>query len=133
MFKLTLVTPEKKIETDLEVDEIVVPGFRGQLDILPGHAPLVTTLSSGLVRYKPKGSSEFQAAVTSWGYCEVFPNGVYILAETAETKEEVDRERAEESLKKSLQLLESKDLPVDEVEKYQRKIKRARARLELVD
>ncbi len=39
MFTLNVVTPEKKIVTDLEIDEVIVPGYKGELDILPGHAP----------------------------------------------------------------------------------------------
>ena len=54
MFTLNLVTPEKKLVTDLEVEEVIVPGFKGQLDILPGHAPLMTTLGTGVLRYRAR-------------------------------------------------------------------------------
>ncbi len=91
---LTLVTPEKKLLTDVEVEEVFVPGFRGELNILPGHAPLMTTLSTGVMRYRLKGSTELKSVVVSWGYCEVNPNGVLILAETAERAEEIDQDRA---------------------------------------
>ena len=50
MFSLTLVTPEKKLLTDVEIEEIIVPAFRGELNILPGHAPLMSTLGIGLLR-----------------------------------------------------------------------------------
>lgn len=133
MFKLSVVTPEKKVLVDTEVDEVVVPAFSGELTLLPGHAPLMTTLGVGKLRYKISGSSQADPLVISWGYCEVFPNGVTILAETAETKEEIDRERAEIALKKSKEKLVEASLQPDQIVKFQRKMARARARLELLD
>jgi F-type H+-transporting ATPase subunit epsilon len=131
MFKMTLVTPEKRIATDLDVEEVVVPAYRGHLDILPGHAPLMTTLDTGVLKYREAGKSEFQSAVISWGYCEVNPLGVNILAETAEAPESIDKARAEKALKLSKEQLTSSDLSLEEIAKYQRKLKRAHARLEV--
>jgi F-type H+-transporting ATPase subunit epsilon len=131
MFTLSVLTPEKRLLSEQEIDEVVVPGFLGQLDILPGHAPLLTTLSTGIMRYRLKGESNFYSVVVSWGYMEVNPLGVVILAETAETESEVDRSRAETSLREStLRLTNSSP---EEMEKYQRKIERAQARLELLN
>lgn len=131
MFTLTLVTPEKKLLTDVEIEEIIVPAFRGELNILPGHAPLMSTLGIGLLRYRIKGSNKFESAAISWGYCEVNPQGVNILAETAETQEEVDFDRVRLSLKASESKIKSGHLTENEIIKFQRKIKRARTRLQL--
>jgi F-type H+-transporting ATPase subunit epsilon len=128
-FKLNLVTPEKRIVTDGEIDEVVVPGYRGQLDILPGHAPLITTLSEGLLKYKLKGSSKFENVVVSWGYCEVHADGVSVLAETAESLAEIDRARAEQAMKDAEARLMDPILQPDQIESLQRKLRRARARL----
>ena len=130
---LSLVTAEKKILQDVEVDEVIVPGFKGELDILPGHAPLMTTLTAGIVRWKAAGSQTFESAAVGWGYCEVSPKGVVILAETAETKEEVDKERALSTYKKTEKLLNDPSLAADEIDKLQRKMKRSQARLELLN
>ena len=92
MFLLNLVTPEKRLVTELEVEEVRVPGYRGHLDILPGHSPLMTTLSTGVLKYRAKGSDKLETVVVSWGYCEVNPFGVTVLAETAESLAEIDRE-----------------------------------------
>lgn len=129
-FTLNLVTPEKKLVTDLEIDEVLVPGYRGQLDILPGHAPLMTTLLTGLLKYRTKGASAFETVVVSWGYCEVHPEGVVVLAEIAESLEEIDRARAEEQLKSAKQMLLDPLLESDQIEMFQRKLERAQARLE---
>lgn len=131
MFTLTLVTPEKKIETDIEIDELLVPGYRGELNILPGHAPLMTTLKVGELKYKPKGENDFKSVVLSWGYCQVFPGGINILADTAEVIDEIDLDRAQEALKKSQERLKMAGLPVEEVIKLQRKELRAKTRLEM--
>ena len=129
MFILNLVTPEKKLVTDLEIDEVIVPGFKGQLDILPGHAPLMTTLSTGVLKYRAKGSTAFEAVVVSWGYCEVHPEGVIVLAQVAESLEEIDRTRAEAALKNAHTKLGDPLLEADQVEMMQRKVERNEARL----
>lgn len=131
MLKLTLVTPMKKLTVDLAVDEIYVPGYRGELNILEGHSPLVTTLSTGVLRYRESGSAEYKSAALSWGYLEVFNNSVTILAETAEFPEEIDIARAEEALKKAEQALMSDDSNPFTFEKYHLKIDRAATRLAL--
>lgn len=130
MFTLNLVTPEKKMVTDLEIDEVIVPGFKGQLDILPGHAPLMTTLGTGVVKYRAKGQTTFETFLVSWGYCEVHPDGVIVLAEVAESLAEIDRARAEANLRKAQAALVDPLLEADQMEMMQRKVARNQARLE---
>jgi F-type H+-transporting ATPase subunit epsilon len=130
MFQLNLVTPEKKLVTDLEVDEVIVPGFKGQLDILPGHAPLMTTLGTGVLKYRAKGSSTYEVTAVSWGYCHVSTEGVTVLAETAESVAEINRERAEAALKKASQQLLEPMLQADQMAHLQHTVARAQARLE---
>ncbi len=127
---LSVVTPEKRMVLDEEIDELIVPGEAGQLDILPGHAPLVTTLQVGTLRYRLKGTTAFEDILISWGYCEVNPQGILILAETAETKEQIDIDRAEQSFKRSQERLLEPDLEPDQIKKYRRKMDRARARMD---
>lgn len=130
MFTLNLVTPEKRLVTDLEIEEVLVPAYRGQLDILPGHAPLMTTLATGVLKYRAKGSTQFETAVVSWGYLEVNPEGVVVLAEIAESLAEIDRERALETLKTGKQMLLDPLLEADQIEVWHQKLERAQARLE---
>lgn len=130
MFVLNLVTPEKKVLTDTEIEEVIVPAYKGQLDILPGHAPLMSTLSTGVLKYRLKGSTTFEKVVVSWGYLEVNQHGVTVLAETAESLEEIDRARSEAALKKAQTQLMEPILEADQVQKLQNKIARAQARLE---
>jgi F-type H+-transporting ATPase subunit epsilon len=131
MLKLNLVTPQKKLVTDFEVDEVFVPAYRGELNILPGHAALVTTLSTGILRYRPKGASSLKHAAISWGYCEVYNDEVTILAETAETPEEIDLDRARTALDRANQGLTAREATPEEIEKLQNKLDRSVTRLEV--
>src|SRR5689334_4420478 len=88
---LTIVTPERSVVHE-QVDEVQVPGAEGYLGILPGHAPLFSELKIGEVGYR-KGETWFFLSV-AWGFVEVLPNQVRMLAETAERAHEIDIERA---------------------------------------
>jgi F-type H+-transporting ATPase subunit epsilon len=88
---LIIVTPEKSVVHE-QVDEIQVPGAEGYLGILPGHAPLFSELKIGEVGYR-KNETWFFLSV-AWGFVEVLPNQVRLLAETAERAHEIDLERA---------------------------------------
>jgi F-type H+-transporting ATPase subunit epsilon len=92
--KLTLeiVTPERRVLTET-VDEVVLPGKLGYLGVLPGHAPLLTSLEVGELMYR-KGAERHYLAI-AWGFAEILPNKVIILAETAERAEEIDLDRAQ--------------------------------------
>ncbi len=94
-FKLSVVSPERLVLSE-EVEEAQVPGKNGCLGILPGHAPMMTELDIGELSYR-QGDRTGYLAVT-WGYCEVLSNQVIVLAERAERAEEVDRERAQDSM-----------------------------------
>ena len=130
MFTLNLVTPEKRVVTDVEIDEVIVPGERGQLDILPGHAPLVTTLQTGIMKYRLRGETELHTAVVSWGYCEIHPLGVTVLADLAESVEEIDRAQATAHFETVQQTLLDPLLEADQIEMWQRKLEHAQARLD---
>src|SRR5262245_10401403 len=89
--ELTIVTPEKAVVHE-QVDELQIPGAEGYLGILPGHAPLFSEMKIGEVGYR-KGDNWFFLSV-AWGFVEVLPNHVRILAETAERAQEIDIDRA---------------------------------------
>lgn len=97
----TFVTPEKKFLVGQEVEELVVPGVAGELNVLPGHAPLVSLLDTGILKWKNKGSSQFNQAVVSRGYCHISAGEVLVLAELAESAEDIDVVAAKANLKKS--------------------------------
>jgi F-type H+-transporting ATPase subunit epsilon len=130
MFTLTLVTPEKKLVAGQEIEELFVPGFRGELNILPGHAPLLTTLGTGVLKYRIKGEVQFHLVAVSEGYCQVNPKGVNVLAETAERPEELDVARAVDAEKDAEKSLQSPSLDPKAIAEAQAKLARARTRRE---
>lgn len=89
--KLDIVTPDRLVLSE-SVDEIQIPGQEGYLGVLPGHAPLITELKIGEVSYRQETQVTYLAV--AWGYAEVLPDKVTILAETAERAEEIDVQRA---------------------------------------
>ena len=123
------MTPTRQLVEGEDVEEVFVPAHRGELNILPDHAPMVTTLQPGVLKYRPAGGSELVTMVITWGYCEVHPEGVTILAETAETSEEIDRAAAEAALEEGQEKLLG-TLTEDEFEEYERQVQRARVRVE---
>lgn len=98
MFKLNVLTPERKAVFDQEITEVSVPAHSGEMTILAGHAPLVTTLGTGILKYKVKNQDRTFKALISWGYCEVSPEAVNVLAEFMQTPEEVSLEAAQTEL-----------------------------------
>ena len=91
-FKLEIVTPDKLVVAD-SAEELQLPGKGGYLGILPGHAPLITELDVGELSYRRDGRTVHLAI--AWGFAEVLPDQVTILAETAERAEEIDAARAQ--------------------------------------
>ena len=130
MFKLTLVTPEKRLVIDQEIDEVTVPAFRGELNILPGHAPLITTLETGVLKYKLKGQAEQKMAI-SWGYCQVSPLGVNILAEYAAAATDLQIEDLKRALAAAELRLSTESLNEEQWADTQREVAKARTGMEI--
>lgn len=133
MFKLTVVTPEKKLVVNQEILEVTVPAFKGTLNILPGHALLITTLETGILRWKIKGIDKTFKAVVSWGYCEIHPQGVDILAEIIDLPEEINVEDRKKWITQAEKTLSSVSLDDENFELQRREIARARAGIELLE
>ena len=109
-FQLEIVTPAKLVVKD-EAEEAQIPGLSGYLGILPGHAPLITELGVGVITYKASGATHTLSV--AWGFAEVLPDKVTILAEAAERPQEIDVERAQKSKDRAEERLKSNDPQVD--------------------
>ena len=126
-FQLEIVTPEKMVVRDV-AEEMQIPGKGGYLGILPGHAPLITELAVGEITYR-KDNAVHRLAV-AWGFAEVLPDKVTILAETAERADEIDARRAQEAKQRA----ESRLAACNTEEEFKRAagdLKRADTRLEV--
>jgi F-type H+-transporting ATPase subunit epsilon len=128
-FKLEIVTPEKKV-VDTAAEEIQIPGKNGYLGVLPGHAPLITELAVGEITFR--AGAEEQRLAVAWGFAEVLPDKVTILAETAERPSEIDVERARKAKERAEQRLTSGDTNVD-VERSLDALHKAETRLEVAE
>jgi len=89
---IEIVTPERKV-FDGEANLIIARAAEGDLGIMAGHVPLVTTLKVGKIRLQ--GDQGEQVIAISGGFLEVKPEGVSVLAESAELPEEIDVDRAQ--------------------------------------
>ena len=107
---LEVVTPDRRIVSEM-VDEMVLPGSEGYLGVRPGHAPLLSALGIGELMYR-RGSVR-RYLVLAWGFAEVLPDRVSVLAEIAERSEEIDRERATRARERALGRLKGGDGEVD--------------------
>lgn len=130
-FQLRLLTPERGF-FEGPVEAVIVPGETGQLGVLAGHTKLITTLVPGVVRYVVAGQTSRVAV--SGGFAEVSPSGVTILADSAESPQEIDRERAERSRKEALQALSKRaELDEKEISRLEARLARAVNRLQVAD
>ena len=111
---LEVVTPFRTVLNE-DVNSVTLPGIEGEMGILPEHVPLLTTLDAGIMSYV-NGKGKTQAIAVHWGYAQVDGNNVRVLAELAETADEIDLPRAQEAEKKAKELLQSGDPTASEWE-----------------
>jgi F-type H+-transporting ATPase subunit epsilon len=129
MIKLEIVTPEKKV-FDETVDSVTVPTSTGEVGILPNHAPLISSLKSGILAYSNKGASE--KFIVSGGFVEVSTNKVSVLTDVAERADEIDVEAARAERDAAQQVLgASFSGSQEEFEVEKERLERAQARLSL--
>ena len=96
--KLEIVTPYGLILSE-DVDEVSCTGSEGDFGVLPGHVPFFTTLKIGMLLYKKGNSTKY--VFVNWGYAEVGPEKVMVLADSAEKSEDIDVERAKVAMKRA--------------------------------
>ena len=128
-FEFEIVTPEKLVVRDV-AEEMQIPGKNGYLGILPGHAPLITELAVGQISYRKGGTTHYLSV--AWGFAEVLPDKVTILAETAERSDEIDVKRAEQAKQRAEEFLKSTDATTN-FARAQVSLKRAETRIEVAN
>ncbi len=126
-FAIKIVTPERLV-VEATAEEMQIPGQKGYLGILPGHAPLITELAVGAITYR-SGSITERVSV-AWGFAEILPDKVTILAETAERAEAIDVDRAERAKQRAEERLSKPETSLD-VERCQVALQRAETRLKV--
>ena len=105
-----LVTPDRSIVHE-SVDEVQIPGSQGYLGVLPGHTPLLTTLQVGELWFR-RGAERSLVSV-AFGFAEILPDRVTVLAQIAERAEHIDVERAEAARRRARERLGGSATNVD--------------------
>lgn len=131
--QLEVVTPEKAVLSDI-VDDVVLPGVMGQMDILPGHLPLLSLLDVGQMEVRKGGQTRY--FLISQGYVEVADDKVTVLTELCEGVTDIDVDQARASLAKlEAELTELEDVSQreevtpDVFEKHRLALKKQRERI----
>lgn len=125
--KVDIVTPEKMLFSG-EVDMVTLPGANGQMGVLRGHAPLLSTLDIGEIVLHRREGNEYIAV--SGGVVEVRPDKVTILADVAESSEEIDEQRAQAALERARKLL-AESPPPQRVPEIMASLRRSSLRLKV--
>lgn len=125
--KLEVVTPDRKVVSE-EVEMVVAPAAEGYLGILANHAPLITSLQIGTLKYTAGGQE--QKLAISGGFLEVKDNRAVVLAEAAERPEEIDVQRALAAKERAERRLAERNADIDLV-RAEVALKRALNRLKV--
>jgi F-type H+-transporting ATPase subunit epsilon len=102
--RLEVVTPSRRV-LESRASEIRIPGVLGELGVLPGHTPLLTSLGTGEVTWVDGNTTG--RLVVQGGFAEVQPDAVTVLAAIAETVEDVDVEAARAALAEAQEALKT--------------------------
>ncbi|HWG48203.1 MAG TPA: F0F1 ATP synthase subunit epsilon [Candidatus Acidoferrales bacterium] len=124
--QVEVVTPERLVVND-KAEYIEIPASTGYIGVFPGHAPLITELAVGEITYK--SGAETKRLAVAWGFAEVLPQKVTILAETAERAEEIDVARAQAAKQRAEEALRAAG--IDGSSEAHAALQRANARLEV--
>jgi F-type H+-transporting ATPase subunit epsilon len=126
--QLEVVTPERRVLAEA-VNSVTVPGRNGEMQILPGHAALISELQTGVLAYNQGGTT--QQVHVSGGFIEVNNDKVSVLAEIAERPEEIDAARARLAREHTEKQLSSWSGSEEDFEKARAKLERSMVRLQL--
>ena len=107
---LEIVTPDRALVAE-QVDEVEVPGAGGYFGVLPGHAPLLASLQVGELWYR-KGQEKHYLAI-AFGFVEVLPDKVTVLAQIAERAEDIDPRRAEQAKARAEERMAGRNPDID--------------------
>ncbi|MCX6160623.1 MAG: F0F1 ATP synthase subunit epsilon [Ignavibacteriae bacterium] len=130
VIEIEIVSPVRSVYSG-KVRSASVPGVKGLFQVLYNHAPMVSVFEIGIIKLVDENGSETVFS-TSGGILEVRDNKIIILADTAETVEDIDKERAKNAMKRAEERLSSKDIKLDR-DRAKLSLKRARNRLQVAE
>ncbi len=122
--KLTILAPERRLAEGVEVEEVTINGSEGQIQLLPGHAPMIGTLEAGMFSFKHPGGS-LTSGVISGGFFEIAKDEVTVTADSLELVGEIDLMRAKQAQQEAEQVLREADLDEHKFKEYQAQLEHA--------
>lgn len=128
--KLTIMTPERVILNEKDVDSVVVPAWEGEMCVLPGHVSYVAELKEGILKYRENESEEYMSVF--WGYMMIKDNRVTVLAEDASLAKELDEEKLRQEYQKEKEKLHYRDKEFN-LEEAEMRLKRMLVNLKLME
>src|SRR4051812_14187753 len=105
---LSILSPERRLVENVRVQEVTLPGSEGQIQILPGHTAMISTLETGIFSYQVEGAPLIRGVISS-GFFEVKDDKISVLAETLELKKEIDLNRALKAQQEAEETLKEAD------------------------
>lgn len=131
-FTVDILTPDKVVAKDMPAESLLVPSVKGQINILVDHTHIVSKLETGMVSVFGGADDPDRYFSVSTGICKVLDEKIIILANTSEESHEIDLERAQQALDYAEDRLQnSESLTDEEYTKYNRKIERAKLRIQM--
>jgi F-type H+-transporting ATPase subunit epsilon len=127
---LEIVAPSRQVVRSEHVDEVIAPGSEGEFGVLPGHTPFLATLRVGMLSYRE--GAEWHHLAVEWGYAEVGPERVVILAEGADRAADIDLSEARIEKDRAERLLAEK-LSEKDYEKARIDLMRAMIRIQVAE
>ena len=129
---LDIVTPDRRVVVG-DTTDVVIPGVEGEFEVLPGHAPLLTCLGTGILSFKQQGKET--RLVVSGGFVEISGDNIVLMAESASLVGEIVRKEANDQLEGAAQKLRELGAVSVEDENFQMlraEVDRAAAKLTLI-
>ena len=123
-FNLTILAPERKLLQNEPVESLIITTVEGEIEVLPGHADMISQLSTGRFAYRTT-KGERTTGVISTGFLSVEEGSVKVIAETIELSGEIDKSRAKQAQANAEKNLNEAGLDEEAFRKYQLKLQRA--------
>ncbi len=124
MLKLSILSPERRLVEGANVSEVTLKGSEGDIQVLPGHAPMVGTLDIGAFVYRSMDGSATMGVIAG-GFFEVRDDQLTVLAEAVELKSEIDVEGARKAQKEAEDALKEANIDEHNFKLYQLRLERA--------
>src|ERR1035437_85307 len=124
VFSLSILAPERRLLQNEAVESLIITTVEGEIEVLPGHADMISTLDTGRFVYRsPKGDKI--VGVISTGFLNIENGSVKVIAETIELAGEIDKNRAKQAQANAEKRLGEAALDEHNFKKYQLKLQRA--------